>query len=90
MHRVMPRLSHKVCRGLVQVVVRGRTLDWLRTNQDKVLATPLHQALLYGTARYYFSLQQQVSEYLAKPLRNKDQDRFHADVSGRLPTPLFR
>jgi 16S rRNA (cytosine967-C5)-methyltransferase len=66
----------QVCRGLVQVVVRGRTLDWLRTNQDKVLATPLHQALLYGTARYYFLLQQQVSEYLAKPLRNKDQDVF--------------
>ena len=66
----------QVCRGLVQVVIHRRTLDWLRSNQEKLLATPLHQELLYGTTRHYFSLSKLVSEYLAKPLRSKDQDLY--------------
>ncbi|MEC9133852.1 MAG: 16S rRNA (cytosine(967)-C(5))-methyltransferase RsmB [Pseudomonadota bacterium] len=66
----------QVCRGLVQVVNRRRTLDWLRSHQDKLLATPLHQELLYGTTRHYFSLTKLISEYLAKPLRSKDQDLY--------------
>ena len=66
----------QVCRGLVQVVIHRRTLDWLRSNQERLLATPLHQELLYGTTRHYFSLSKLVSEYLAKPLRSKDQDLY--------------
>ncbi len=64
----------QVCKGLEQVVLKGRTLDWLRAKQSNALATPQHRDLMFGSVRYFFSLQQQISEYLAKPLRNKDHD----------------
>lgn len=64
----------EVCKGLLQVVRRGRTLEWLRNNQEKALATPRHRALLYGVTRHYFALHGKVSAYLTKPLRSKDQD----------------
>lgn len=64
----------QVCKGLEQVVLKGRTFDWLRARQSKALASPQHQDLMYGTVRHFLSLQQQISQYLAKPLRNKDHD----------------
>ena len=64
----------QVCGGLDQVVRKGRTFDWLRSRQSKALASPQHQDLLYGTVRHFLSLRQQISQYLAKPLRSKDHD----------------
>ncbi|MAI16936.1 MAG: 16S rRNA (cytosine(967)-C(5))-methyltransferase [Gammaproteobacteria bacterium] len=64
----------QVCKGLEQVVLKGRTFDWLRSRQSTALASPQHQDLMYGTVRHFLSLQQQISQYLAKPLRNKDHD----------------
>lgn len=64
----------QVCKGLEQVVRNGRTLDWLRARQSKALASPLHQDLMYGCVRHFLSLQHELSQYLAKPLRNKDHD----------------
>ena len=64
----------QVCKGLEQVVLKGRTFDWLRSRQSKALASPQHQELMYGTVRHFLSLRQQISQYLAKPLRNKDHD----------------
>ena len=64
----------QACGGLDQVVRKGRTFDWLRSRQSKALASPQHQDLLYGTVRHFLSLRQQISQYLAKPLRSKDHD----------------
>ena len=64
----------QVCKGLEQVVLKGRTFDWLRSRQSTALASPQHQDLMYGTVRHFLSLRQQISQYLAKPLRNKDHD----------------
>ena len=64
----------QVCKGLLHIVRRGRTLEWLRSHHEKALATPRHRALLYGVTRHYFALQKKVSAYLTKPLRSKDQD----------------
>jgi 16S rRNA (cytosine967-C5)-methyltransferase len=64
----------QVCKGLEQVVLKGRTFDWLRSRQSKALASPQHQELMYGTVRHFLSLRRQISQYLAKPLRKKDHD----------------
>ena len=64
----------QVCKGLEQVVLKGRTFDWLRSRQSIALASPQHQDLMYGTVRHFLSLRQQISQYLAKPLRSKDHD----------------
>jgi 16S rRNA (cytosine967-C5)-methyltransferase len=53
-----------------------RTIDWVESQRSDWLLNAESRALLYGTLRHYFSLRNQLDRFLAKPLRNKDQDLY--------------
>ena len=57
----------------------NRTIDRVLTDGE---STPLERNLVYGVARHYFSLKAWVSQFLSKPLRDKDQDVFHLLLVG--------
>lgn len=58
-------------KGLKAVFGRDLTLD--QVEQDQPLP-PLTREILYGTIRFYFSLQAALQARMPKPLRRKDQD----------------
>jgi 16S rRNA (cytosine967-C5)-methyltransferase len=65
---------YAACRALEQVIKYDRTIDWVLQEKPRWLATPLAQALVYGSLRHYYSLRTILDAHLTKPLRNKDID----------------
>ncbi len=64
----------RAARHLVRVLVDGKTTDQTFGIDPKQQPSPLCQELVYGTLRYYFSLNKAVEQRLSKSLRSKDMD----------------
>jgi len=64
----------KAARHLVRIIVDGKTTDQTFGLDPVKQPSPLCQELVFGTLRYYYSLNQAVEKRLSKALRSKDLD----------------
>lgn len=67
-------LATRVIAGVIQQEASLASLLPAALTQVKENDRALLQELCYGTLRHFYSLDAQVSKYLAKPLREKDRD----------------
>jgi 16S rRNA (cytosine967-C5)-methyltransferase len=64
----------RAARHLVRIIVDGKTTDQTFGLDPVKQPSPLCQELVFGTLRYYFSLNEAVEKRLSKALRSKDLD----------------
>jgi 16S rRNA (cytosine967-C5)-methyltransferase len=72
----------EVCKALMHVVDRGKTIDWIKEEKAQWISSPLHKALIYGSVRHFLTLQTSVLKLLKNPLREKDRALFHLLIVG--------